>query len=1698
MRKFVTYLSALILVLLTVTMPEFPASAGTAARSRHIHRIHPAGAHRPAADPFSAAWAKAFHPRHASRGVVAVRGEPLRGPAAGHRLPGRSSARRPAPPAAAVRPFCAVPSAPGSASASAGANQVSVTWSAAPGNGTSVSSYVIREVTGPDVGASIATDGGATSAVLTGLTGGTAATFSVLAESGCGSGPVATTSAVTPTGPSTTYLSSVLASKPLALYRLNEPSGTVMADSSGHRADGNYSGQETQGQAPALASDPAPSVGYTSCCSGAGSASLSLPQYNAARTVEGWFSTTSSTAGQAIAGYGQTSTDEAFIVSVSAQGIGVDGYNDYLQFPTPRPVDDGNWHFIAVTYATGTVSVYLDGLEIGTAPFSGVINTINGGSFSLAAFPNYNVFNGDLADVAVYSSALSAATIAAHFAAAGYSRPTAAHSVNAFYGGSNTADVTWGHATASGAPVSAYLVSAVGGPHGVPSVSVPADATAARLTGLAAGSYTFQVVALDAYGSGQAAGSAKTLTVPGSASTYASVVLSSSPSVFYRLADSDRGVLADSSGHGATGSYTSQVSLGQSGPLGNDAAAGISSDANGPAGGGDPSLPLYAQARSVEGWINTTSGGENFLAGYGSQNTGQGFLVAVWPNAVLVSGYSDDLTFTSSTPLDNGTWHFIAVTTTGTSATVYVDGVSLGTQNFGTALDTLPTAQGLEIGAGPQGCCGYFSGSLADIAVFPSALSAATVAAQFAASGLSRPPVPGSVAATAGANKAMVSWSAPAGADPAVSGYLVTAVKGSTAANALSVPGSASSATVTGLAGGTSYTFKVQAVNAYGPGAAATSAAVTPTGSASTYASVVLSSAPSVFYRLADSDPGVLADSSGHGASGSYTSQVSLGQAGPLGNDAAAGISSDANGPAGSGDPSLPLYNQPRTVEGWINTTSGGENFLAGYGSQNTSQGFLVAVYPNAVLVSGYSDDLTFTSPAPLNDGNWHFIAVTTTGTSATVYVDGVSLGAQNFTTALDTLPTSQGLEIGAGPQGCCGYFSGSLADIAVFPSALSAATVAAQFAASGVGRPAAPGSVTATGGSNKATVSWDAPAGAGPAVSGYLVTAVKGSAAANAVSVPGSASSATVTGLAGGTSYTFKVQAVNAYGPGAAATSAAVTPTGSASTYASVVLSSAPSVFYRLADTDRGVLADSSGRGATGTYTSQVSLGQSGPLGNDAAAGISSDANGPAGGGDPSLPLYAQARSVEGWINTTSGGENFLAGYGSQNTGQGFLVAVYPNAVLVSGYSDDLTFTSPAPLNDGNWHFIAVTTTGTSATVYVDGVSLGTRNFGTTLDTLPTSQGLEIGAGPQGCCGYFSGSLADIAVFPSALSAATISSQFDASGLSRPPAPGSVTATGGSNKATVSWNAPAGADPQVTGYLVTAVKGTTAVNAVSVPGSASSTTVTGLAGGTSYTFKVQAVNAYGPGAAATSAAVTPTGSASTYASAVLSSSPSVFYRLADSDPGVLADSSGHGASGSYTSQVSLGQAGPLANDPAPGISSDANGPAGSGDPSLPLYNQPRTVEGWINTTSGGENFLAGYGSQNTGQGFTVAVQPNAVLVSGYSDDLTFTSSTSLDNGTWHLIAVTTTGTSATVYVDGTSLGTQNFGTTLDTLPTSQGLEIGAGPQGCCGYFSGSLADIAVFPSALSAATISSQFAASGDLTARLSRHAHSVTGGRS
>lgn len=1265
-------------------------------------------------------------------------------------------------------------------------------------------------------------------------------------------------------------------------------------------------------------------------------------------------------------------------------------------------------------------------------------------------------------------------------------------------GGANQAGVSWTAANGNGSTITAYVVTAINGTTPENAQGELASSTTATLTGLAGGTYTFSIFAQSACGNGPAA-TTSAATVTGGA-TYASTVISLAPSAYFRLGEPAGSVTAaDSSGHGLLAGIDSNsgVQFGATGALASDAATSVN-DTNGEWVASSPTpngLPVSNQPRTVQAWVKPNDANCRWVLGFGQNGTDQGYSLAECANQIEIDAYNDTQTFSTPEPINDGAWHMITVTYDGTNATAYLDGRSLGTRQFANPLSTAPGA--LELGAYESLCCNNWAyGGLQDEAVYPTALTAAQVTSLFNASGYAVPTQPGTPGATSPSNNtATVTWTASTAPGTSVTGYIVTAKKGSTVEQAIGAPGSATTATLTGLPSG-STTFTITPVDAYGSGKVATTAAATIGGSATTYASIVGADKPTVFYRLDEPAGTALMADSGTGAHfGHYaTSCLTLGVTGPLQTDPATGASSSACNNIGTGGPTstLPAGDATRTLQAWIKPTDTNCRYFMGYGSTYTDGEFGLGSCANSVLLRLYSDDHSFYSARNIADGNWHLVTVTstysaTTGQATTAYLDSQKLGTV-YSNQLNTQSNTP-LEIGGDPSDCCYY--GGVADAAVFPKALSASQISAELTAAGDGVPTAPTSVSASGGTNKATVSWTASSAPGATVTSYVVTELSGGKPQQSIAVSGSTTHATIDSLASG-SYTFSVVAYDTYGVSPAGTTSSSTAvTGATSTYASDTIASAPALYFRLGETGTNIAADSSGHNVVGAYDlSNTTQGITGAIndGSDLAASQNGGGFMVQAGGSTTIPSGDSTRTLEAWVKPSDGYCNrYVAGFGTTNTDEGFALAECANAVVVDAYSDTKDFYTPRVLDDGSWHMLAATYTDANGvdqvTAYLDGVSLGTKSFTGTLATPPSST-LWIGSGPNDCCTSFYGGIDEVAVFPTALSAATISGQFALSNNAAPSAPTGVSATAGANQAKVTWTAGASSDP-ITGFLVTAYSGTTVAGSVAAPPSATSATISGLPSGTAYTFKVVALDAYGAGPAGTSAAVTPTGTATTYQSTVLGDGPVADYTLAEpTGTAYAADSSGNTLTANYNQSVTtFGNPGAIPTDPATSVSDNAQGPVAVDSivpgNKLPAANQPRTMVAWVKPSDANCRYAMGFGAESTNQAFGMYVCPHSVDVVGWNDDQTFNTGANIDDGNWHQIVVTYDGTNDAAYLDGQQIGTGAPAQPLNT-PTDSALYLGAGPNQAGNYWYGGLDDEAVFASALSSSQVGALFAASG------------------
>ena len=271
-----------------------------------------------------------------------------------------------------------------------------------------------------------------------------------------------------------------------------------------------------------------------------------------------------------------------------------------------------------------------------------------------------------------------------------------------------------------------------------------------------------------------------------------------------------------------------------------------------------------------------------------------------------------------------------------------------------------------------------------------------------------------------------------------------------------------------GLTPGKTYTYTVTASDGtYTSAKTAASAAVTvsSTSPALSYQQTVLNDSPSFLWPLNDSGS-TAADATSNGFNGTYESGTTQGAAGPFSGSTATSFDGQSGLVTSNSSVSDPTA---FSIEGWFKTTTDEGGKLIGFGDNPTgmSNNYDRHIYMmnDGQIVFGVWNNATETieSPDVYNDGQWHYVVATLDPTNGmALYIDGQLIGtnantvAQNYTgywrvggdnlNAWNLDPwghSSQGLT-----QPGSYYFGGTIADVAVYPHALSASQVAAHYAA--------------------------------------------------------------------------------------------------------------------------------------------------------------------------------------------------------------------------------------------------------------------------------------------------------------------------------------------------------------------------------------------------------------------------------------------------------------------------------------------------------------------------------------------------------------------------------------------------------------------------------------------------------------------------
>ncbi|MCW2820161.1 MAG: cell surface protein [Marmoricola sp.] len=280
-------------------------------------------------------------------------------------------------------------------------------------------------------------------------------------------------------------------------------------------------------------------------------------------------------------------------------------------------------------------------------------------------------------------------------------------------------------------------------------------------------------------------------------------------------------------------------------------------------------------------------------------------------------------------------------------------------------------------------------------------------------------------------------------------------------------------------------------------------------------------------------------------------------------------------------------------------------------------------------------------------------------------------------------------------------------------------------------------------------------------------------------------------TGLAVGSQHTYSADVTEANGTLVSPRSAAsnrVTVASSAGAYSDAVNADSPSLFWRLGEgTGSSVAADSGNKLVPGEVKGKPTFGQAGQTAGDTAAGFDGATTNVVTQDQVDGP---QAYSVEAWFKTSSTTGGKIIGFGNNRTGLDFsgnttVSGNYDRNVYMSN-DGTLTFgsydngfnviSSSAAYNDGQWHYVVGTQSpAAGTTMYVDGAKIGHGGNGNNQSYAGYWRvgGDNLGAWPnQPTSNFFSGTIDDVAVYPTVLNRSQMVSHYTASGRTAPAGP--------------------------------------------------------------------------------------------------------------------------------------------------------------------------------------------------------------------------------------------------------------------------------------------------------------------------------------
>jgi concanavalin A-like lectin/glucanase superfamily protein len=207
------------------------------------------------------------------------------------------------------------------------------------------------------------------------------------------------------------YRAQVLADAPVSYWRLGATSGTVALDTQG-TSNGVFEGGYTLGQSDALVNDGNPAVDFDGL-----SGRVMVPDAAALRlsttvSIEAWVRPDSLTGTRWIVNKG---TFYYLYISDGTTIFGIRNPAAQYIFITTTLVTTGSWQHLVGTYDGATMPLYRNGVSVTSLPKVGTITSTTVALYIGAISATGSFFDGRIDEVAVYSRALTAAQVLAHY-----------------------------------------------------------------------------------------------------------------------------------------------------------------------------------------------------------------------------------------------------------------------------------------------------------------------------------------------------------------------------------------------------------------------------------------------------------------------------------------------------------------------------------------------------------------------------------------------------------------------------------------------------------------------------------------------------------------------------------------------------------------------------------------------------------------------------------------------------------------------------------------------------------------------------------------------------------------------------------------------------------------------------------------------------------------------------------------------------------------------------------------------------------------------------------------------------------------------------------------------------------------------------------------------------------------------------------